>query len=422
MERHGYITKEEREIASSIPVKNLLVENKSTNAYQSFIDTVVAEVIEDTGFDPYVTPMVIYTTMDRAKQEHIDNVMNNNSVTYNKETFKWKDDKIQGGAIVMDSGTGAIVAVGGGRNKRGAKSYNYATMIKNQIGSTSKPIYDYGPAIEFNNVGSGTTIIDDIYAYSSGANMSNFDKKYKGIMTYREALSQSRNVPALKVFQSVGREKVYEYVTAFGLSPEATDGSIHEAHAIGGYNGESPLTMAAAYSVYANGGYYIEPYSYTKIIYRDTDEEYIPSEHGQKTRVVSGATSYIITSMLRTTASGVVGGTSINGIPVGAKSGTTDYNAQQKKEYKLPSNAVKDYWIVGYSPQYTIAIWLGYDNAKDGYNNSTSYRKAFWRYIARGVIDKNSKSSFPTSNDVTSVRIDGVFHEYDTIVLHGNKI
>lgn len=406
MERHGYITKQEREIASLMTVDKLLVENKSTNAYQSFIDTVIEEVIEDTGFDPYTTPMIIYTTMDRKKQEHIDNVMNNKSVTYGGETYTWKDDKIQAGIVVMDVNNGAIVAVGGGRNKRGAKSYNYATMIKNQIGSTAKPLYDYGPAIEFNNVGSGTTILDDIYSYSSGANMNNFDKKYAGIMTYREALSQSRNVPALKVFQSVGREKVYEYVKEFGLSPEEEDGSIHEAHAIGGYNGESPLTMAGAYTPYANGGYYIEPYSYTKIIYRDTNEEYVPSEHGQKTRVVSEATSYIITSMLQTTAGGVVGGTQINGIPVAAKSGTTDYNEAQKKEYKLPSGAVKDYWIVGYSPNYTIAMWLGYDSAKDGYNNSTSYRRKLWRYVAKGVLTKDSKSTFPKSNDVVSVRIE----------------
>ena len=60
-----------------MPVDTLLVGNNRTNAYQSFIDTVVAEVIEDTGFDPYTTPMIIYTTMDREKQEHIDNVMNN---------------------------------------------------------------------------------------------------------------------------------------------------------------------------------------------------------------------------------------------------------------------------------------------------------------------------------------------------------
>ena len=406
MERHGYITSEERQIALQMPVSKLLVENKTTNAYQSFIDTVIQEVIDDTGFDPYMTPMIIYTTMDRKKQEHIDTVMNNKSVTYGGESYKWKDDKIQSGIVVMDVTNGAIVAVGGGRNKRGAKSYNYATMIKNQIGSTAKPLYDYGPAIEYNNVGSGTTILDDVYAYSSGANINNFDKKYKGFLTYREALSQSRNVPALKVFQSVGREKVYEYVKEFGLSPEVEENSIHEAHAIGGYNGESPLTMAAAYTAYANGGYYIEPYSYTKIVYRDTNEEYIPSEHGQKTRVVSAATSYIITSMLETTAGSVVGSTTMNGIPIAAKSGTTDYNDAQKKQYRIPSGGVKDYWIVGYSPNYTIAMWLGYDSAKDGYNNSTSYRRKLWRYVAKGIITKDSKSSFPKSNDVVSVRIE----------------
>ncbi len=406
MERHGYITKEERDIAVAMPIENLLVGYNSTNAYQSFIDTVVAEVIEDTGFDPYVTPMIIYTTMDRAKQEHIDNVMNNKSVTYGGETFKWKDDNIQSGIIVSDVYTGEIIAVGAGRNKKGAKSYNYATMLNNQIGSTSKPIYDYGPAIEYNNAGSGTTIIDDIYSYGSGVNLNNFDYKYAGFMTYRTALEQSRNVPALKVFKSVDNATLVKYVQSFGLSPEVQGGGIHEAHSIGGYNGESPLTMAAAYAVYANGGYYIEPYSYTKIVYRDTDEEYIPTEHGQKTRVVSEATSYIITSMLHTTAQSVVQLTSVNGIPICAKSGTTDFSPAQLRQYSLPKSASKDYWTVGYSPQYVISMWIGYDDIEKGYNNDPGYRRKLWRYIARGVIDKKSKSSFPTSSDVTSVRIE----------------
>ena len=406
MERHGYITKKEREIALNMPISSLLVGNKKTNAYQSFIDTVVAEVIEDTGFDPYITPMVIYTTMDKEKQEHIDKVMNSDEVTYAGETFKWKDENQQAGIIVSDVYTGEILAVGGGRNKVGAKSYNYATMIKRQIGSTSKPIYDYGPAIEFNNAGSGTTILDDIYTYSNGKNFNNMDKKYKGLLTYKTALQLSRNVPALKVFQTLDNKQILKYVKSFGLSPEEENGRIHEAHSIGGYNGESPITMAAAYTVYANGGYYIEPYTYTKIIYRDTNEEYIPKEHGKKERVVSEATSFIITYMLQATAPNVVSRSSINGIPIGAKSGTSDFTDDIKKEYKLPSNAVNDYWIVGYSPNYVISLWLGYDNITKGYNNSTSYRGKLWRYVANGVIDKKSKSKFPESNDVVAVNIE----------------
>lgn len=406
MKRHGYITEEEEQIALQMPVETLLVGYDKTNEYQSFIDTVLAEVEEDTGFDPYTTPMLIYTTMDRAKQEHIDNVMNNKSVTYAGETFKWKDDNIEAGIVITDVTNGAIVAIGGGRNKTGAKSFNYATMIKNQIGSTSKPIYDYGPSIEFNNTGSGTIIIDDKYSYGGGGNLNNYDKKYLGAITMRRAIEDSRNVPALKTFQSVENSKIKEYVTSFGLHPELEGDSIHEAHSIGGYTGESPLNMAAAYAVYANGGYYIEPYSYTKIIYRDDNREYIPTEHGQKTRVVSEATSFIITNILCSTAQPVTGRSYINGIPIAAKSGTTDFSDKTMRDYKLPSNAVHDYWIVGYSPNYTVAMWLGYDDIEKGYNTSASNKMGLWRYIANGVITKGSKSKFPTSNDVVSVQIE----------------
>ena len=140
MVRHGYITEEEREIASKLTVDKLLSSKKSDGSdqidarYKDFIDTVVEDVKAKTGLNPYTTPMLIYTTMDAAKQEYVTNIMNGSN-------FNWENDKVQAGIAVIDNNTGAIVAVGAGRKREGQMAYNYATMIKRQIGSTSKPLY-----------------------------------------------------------------------------------------------------------------------------------------------------------------------------------------------------------------------------------------------------------------------------------------
>ena len=85
--------------------------------------------------------MKIYTTMDREQQDKISAIMDGSN-------YDWENEKVQAGIIAMETKTGKIVAIGGGRNRTGAKSNNLATDIERQIGSTAKPLFDYGPAIE----------------------------------------------------------------------------------------------------------------------------------------------------------------------------------------------------------------------------------------------------------------------------------
>ena len=303
MVRHGYITEEERDAASKLTVDKLLSKKKTGGndevdaRYKDFVDTVVEDVQKKTGgLSPYTTPMLIYTTMDPDKQEYVTNLMNGNN-------FNWENDKVQAGIAVIDTNTGAVVAIGAGRKREGL-DYNYATMIKRQIGSTSKPLYDYGPLIEYNDASTYHLFYDEPYSYTGGTPIRNWDNGYNGLVTMREALRVSRNIPALKAFQENKNANVYEFVTSLGLSPETEDGYLHEAHAIGAYgdgvtSGESPLTIAAAYSAFANGGYYTEPYTFTKIVYRNSDEvyEYKPTTN----KVMSESTAYMVADMLVTT-------------------------------------------------------------------------------------------------------------------------
>ena len=359
MRKHGYITKEEEEIANAVPVESITAEASAqkANPYQGYIDTVVDELKEKYGVNPYTTPLLVYTNLDRGRQDAVNRVLNG-------ETYNWKDDKVQSGVAVLESETGKILAIGNGRNvnsrnNSNADQFNYATQIQRQPGSTAKPLFDYGPGIEYNNWSTYTLFEDAPYSYSNGRSIKNWDGGYYGTLTLRRSLALSRNIPALKAFQQVDNAKIIEFVTNLGINPEIVDGRIHEAHSIGAFTGVSPLQMAGAYAAFSNGGYYSEPYAVTKVVWRQTKEtkEYKDSkDYVKKRQVMSDATAFMIASVLQDVA--LTGGTPSN---VACKTGTTNYDDKTMDDYNMPWDAVRDSWVVGFSTKTTIGMWYGYD-------------------------------------------------------------
>ena len=399
MKRHGYITDKEYEIAKKMTVDKIVLKGRSANTsnakYQSFIDRVAEEVAYKTGYDPYSYSMKIYTTMDREQQDKISAIMDGSN-------YNWENDKVQAGIIAMETKTGEIVAIGGGRNKTNAKSLNNATGIYRQIGSTAKPLYDYGPAIEYLNWNTDHPIIDDKTTYSDGTEINNWDGRYKGIITIRQALVESRNIPALKTFQSVKNSDIKEFVTKLGLSPEiASNGMLHEAHAIGGYGnpddktGESPMTVAAAYAAFGNNGTYNEPHTFTKVVFDESGETY--ENDYEKTKVMSEETAYMVTDMLVDTGQDALGRyNNINGSEFAAKTGTTNFDEKVMKAAHLPSNAVNDLWVAGYNSEYSIAVWYGYEKRSDGYNRfGSSQNSRLFQTVAKNFFDKDAKFEKP---------------------------
>lgn len=387
MLRHGYINEEEYNIAKELTVDKLLVkkeEETSTNTYQDFIDTVVEEVIDRTGNNPYEVPMKIYTTMDKSMQETMAGVMNGT-------LYEWKDEYVQGSSIVLDVNTGEIKAVGGGRN-RVVRGKNLATDLTRQIGSTAKPLYDYGPGIQYNNWSTYTPFTDEPYSYTGGIELRNWDNKYYYFQTLHEALKHSRNIPALKAFQQNNSNNIKEFVTNLGLSPEDF---LHEAHSLGGYNGESPLTLAAAYSAFSNGGYYIEPHSFTKLEYTETNETYEVKPITK--RAMSEETAYMITKILEDTA-GYAVGLSVNGVNYAAKTGTTNLSYEDIKAHDLPSNAISDRWVASFNDSYAIAVWYGYEYLeKEHCLTFSDYSvKRIFQAIAKSVYTENSSWEQPS--------------------------
>lgn len=382
MERHGYISKEEKAAAEKVPVPELLTKSSGeSNKYQAFIDTVIEDVEDKTGNSPYDVAMEIYTTMDPEKQQYMDDIMNG-------KTFDWENDAVTAGVAVLDVKTGALVAVGSSRNQTDERTFNNATMINNQIGSTAKPLYDYAMGFEKKGWSTYEPFADEPHSYTgTDIDVDNWDRTFQGFMTLRNALAESRNIPALKAFQMNSKKDISKFVESVGLSPEYEDGVLHEAHALGGYNGESPLTLAAAYSSFASGGYYTKPYTFSKIVYRENGKTFEPDT--KRTKVLSEETTYMMSDVLKDAAKWGIGtNVTSSGAVFSAKTGTSNFPASVWDSYDYPANAVNDLWVAGYNPEYSISVWYGYEKLNEKYVNTTNtggHRRLFLA-VANGVF------------------------------------
>lgn len=405
MVKHGYITQEEADIANATDVASLLVGNNDETNYQGYIDTVVAEVKKKTGFDPALVSMEIHTTMDAGIQNGINKVLAGDGYT-------WKDDKVQAGITIVDVKTGAITAIGTGRNRTGERQWNYATQSYRQPGSTAKPIFAYGPGFEFSNFSTYQLFVDEAWSYTDGTGIGNWDSGYQGLMTLRDALSVSRNIPALKAFQTVqseaGNKKIVEFVEGLGI--DLKDDVAYEAYSIGGMSsGVTTLQMAAAYAAFANGGYYTEPYTVKSITYRDTGET--TEFEVKKTQAMKDSTAYLITNALEHAATyGFNGGTGTyrrNGGTVAVKTGTSNYDEATLKAHGLPANAVNDLWSVAYTPQYSIALWYGYDEiSKEYYSTAGTPKDNLMTAIMRHIPITKEKFNVPSSVVAAEVELE----------------
>lgn len=432
MVRHGYITREEADIAAAIPMESLTSDGSSSSAenkYQGYIDTVADELEDKYNVNPYTTSLLVYTTLDRTKQDAVNSVLNG-------EGYNWINDKVQTGVAVLDSETGKIEAIGNGRNVDGrtsntADQYNLATEIKRQPGSTAKPLFDYGPGIEYNNWSTYELFDDAPYSYSNGRSIKNWDGGYFGTITLRKALSTSRNIPALKAFQKVDNKKIRKFVTNLGITPEIcgtgyeydkdkeicvntkdktdtqTPSNLHEAHSIGAFTGVSPLQMAGAYAAFSNGGYYNEPYSVEKVVFRQSKKEI--THKANKTQVMSDATAFMISDVLQDVS--LTGGTPKN---VACKTGTTNYADETMSYYGMPNDAIRDSWVIGYSTKTVIGMWYGYDtitkdSVKEGYvlhNVPATVQKdrLFNALVSSGAMESN-REAFKQPSSVVGINV-----------------
>ena len=406
MVRHGYITEEQASDAKAISVESLILEKKTQelNRYQQFIDVVCIQMEQQfgKGVNPYSVSMDVYTTMNPDFQGYFMD-LNEGNLGYKWKTYKYNDykDNIQFGAVILDTQNGSILAVDGGRHQTIERGFSRAIEMKRMPGSTAKPIFAYGPYIEYNNGNPGTIFYDMPMKYSNGQELTNSNKTYYGAMTMRQALARSRNIPAVQAFMAVDKTKIAEFVHNLGVdyyqydsNGNVKDTNLYESYAIGGGVDLSPLDMAAAYSAFGRQGYYIEPYSYTKIVFKETDEVY---EHKyEKVKAMSEETAYMITDILLTaTKQGAIGNVNISGTEVAGKTGTSTHSLKN-----VPDSASSDNWVISYSPDYTLAFWYGVDVlGPKNYTNAIAasvQRKEISAILAKKIYKKNSKFTKPS--------------------------
>ncbi len=404
MNRHGYITEEEMQDAQKIHVSTLVKDRDTTASsfvYQNLVDIVKNDLLEK-GIDISRGGYRVRTTFDKNIQDVILRLENG-------EAYPFKDELVQVGIAVTSVEDGSVKGLGSGRNYV-ATGTERAAGVRNQPGSTIKPLIDYGPLIEYNNATTGQMFIDFRYPYNAGSTMNNWDNTYKGAMTLKDALSASRNVTALEAFHQVDPENIKEFLSKLSIDEENYgEQGIMESFSIGGLpNGFTPLESSAAYAAFARGGYFIEPYYYTSVTNMKTEEtiDYKP----EKTRAMSEETAYLITDVLLQATSEGVGGpinANLRG-SIASKSGTSNIDSASASALGVSAYATPDHWVNTYNPDYAISMWMGYDILdKDHYFTTptgSTPRGRLSAFLANNILTSNKKFEKPSG--VTSVTIE----------------
>ncbi|MCD8801842.1 penicillin-binding protein [Mammaliicoccus sciuri] len=379
MERHGRITKKEMKEAQDTPIdKNLVkrtVEERNDamtdtpdNEYASYINYVKQEITQNKAFkgqslnDIMTSGLKIYTNMDKDVQKTLQESVDNGTFYKNK-------DQITGSSIV-DTKTGKLVGISGGKNYKDVVDRNQATDV-HPTGSSLKPILAYGPAIENMQYATNHKFQDESEYNINGSIFKNYDGQGHGSVTMADALARSYNIPALKSWQetnqNAGEKAVKDFASKVNLNYKD---EIGPSEVLGGSQSEfSPTQLASAFASMGNGGTYNEAKSIRKVITQDDETIKFSSESH---KAMEDYTAYMLTEMLKGTfqAYGSAYGYGINGVNVAAKTGTGTYGDEVYNEYQLPENAAKDVWITGYSPQYTMSVWMGFNKVKEYGENS----------------------------------------------------
>lgn len=354
MLNEGYIDEETYENTINIELSSYLNKgqiNENIGIYASYIDYVSYEAITKYNIDFYSSDLKIEINVDSNIQKMIYQIMNNN---YNH----FKDEYLKCGIVVLDPKTAEILAISGTR-EAGMRNLNYATEVLHQPASTIKPILSYAPAIEYLNFQPQTQILDEPYRYQNGMLVNNWDNRYLGNISLRYALANSRNVPAIKLYNEVGSKLAWEFASSVGL--ENRDNYSYEAMAIGGFSkGFTVLEMANAYLTFPNMGKYKKATSINNIktnntLYKNEDKFH---------QVLSEESAFLINDILHDVLKYT--NYDLKNTFLSSKTGQSNYDYNTRMKYNIPANATKDSWVIGYTPDLLVAVWCGYEDIKKG--------------------------------------------------------
>ncbi|WP_059052943.1 PBP1A family penicillin-binding protein [Paenibacillus senegalimassiliensis] len=388
MYQEGYITAEERDHAKAVdydyepPARN--------QSYLAFIDYVVEEAEEKFGLTEDELNRggyKIYTTMDAKAQKALEKAFDN-------EDFfeKSKDEQqVQASMVIMNHENGSLVALLGGRDYQ-RKGFSRLDS-RRQPGSAFKPIVSFAPALESGKFTPNSQISNEQQCFGDYCpkNLHGYSKS----INLSTALTKSENIPAVWLLNEVGVGTGVKYAKEMGITMDKDDRNL--AIALGGLtHGTNTLEMAGAFSVFANGGSYNPPYSIKTIVDHNGVEKYKYNAPKPK-RVLSEQTAYYMTSMLQNVVNEGTGKRAKLDRPVAGKTGTTQHGIPG-----LTSSKNRDVWFVGYTPEWTGAVWMGYDKADKNHllNGSSGQTAALFAAVMNEALKGVPMKSFPVPNNL----------------------
>jgi penicillin-binding protein 1A len=340
MQDQGYITAAEAADALANPAQlSEAAKQKSGGFFADWVmETTPDYLARDTTED-----VIIETTLDQRIQAQAEEALK-----FVFETKVKEGSKAQAAIVVM-SADGAVRAMVGGRDLPQAGDFNRATQALRQTGSAFKP-FIYAVAMDLGY--SPLDYVNDepwsIYVPGSGDYApKNYDGEFKGMITLTQALAESRNIPAVKIQELVGRDLVKTVATQFGVAQNLADGP---ALALGA--SESTLIeMTGAYAGILNGGSSVTPYGLVALKLQGEDEPLFGQGGGMGERVISEKAAHaLIYMMTKVIEEGTGTRARLDGFEVAGKTGTT--------------NAGRDAWFVGFTADYVVGVWMGYDDNK----------------------------------------------------------
>lgn len=264
-------------------------------------------------------------------------------------------EPVETGAILIENKTGKIISFVGGRDYN-REQLNHATSSKRSNGSTMKPLLVYAPAMELGTIAPGSVLPDvplRLNPASSRPWPQNYGGGYSGLLTAREALTKSANIPAVKAYVEILNHRPAEYLKKMGFTSLTEDDYTNRSTALGGLtNGVSVEENTNAYGTFANGGQFIDAYMIDRIT--DKEGNIIYQHEIKPVEVFSPQTAYLTYDMLRDVISS---GTAVS------LNGRLKFSSDWAGKTGT-SQDYKDSWFVAVNPNVSFGVWNGYDTPK----------------------------------------------------------
>ncbi|MGT2926010.1 penicillin-binding protein PBP1A [Streptococcus cuniculipharyngis] len=373
MYNYGRISEKDYQEAVATPVEDGLQALQKKISYEKYLDNYLKQVIQEiqdkTGKDIFTSGLKVYTNVNADLQRYLWDVYN----TY--DYIAYPDDQMQVASTIMDVTNGQVIAQLGARNQDESISFgtNQAVLTDRDWASTMKPITDYAPALDTGAYTSTAQATNDSVYFWPGTDIQvyNWDRQYYGWMTIQTALMQSRNIPAIRALEAAGLDQALKFLNGLGIDyPELLySNAISSNTSVADQKyGASSEKMAAAYAAFANGGTYYKPQYVNKIEFNDGS---VKTYKPEGNRAMKETTAYMMTDMLKTVLSyGTGTEAAIGYMPQAGKTGTSNYSDEEldiiAAETGLYTQNVgtiaPDSNFVGYTSQYSMAVWTGYKN------------------------------------------------------------